>query len=246
MGAQQREILYAFVTISLFLALVIAIFFYFLFRQHKKYRQLQKEKLNAEISASETERNFIATELHNDLGPFLVSLKMRLHMISTNNPNELESCLEGISHAVNQIRMISRELAPMSLFTSSFLEAIELYVSDHKVREHIHVDVEVKDDIEFELERGSQVYRIIQEIIQNTIKHAQATTLSIEISKENKNMLIRTADDGVGFDMKKIKRDHKLGLGVLGIQSRVDFLNGSISINPESKRGTQYNIRVPI
>jgi len=90
------------------------------------------------------------------------------------------------------------------------------------------------------------VYRILQEIIQNTIKHAQATTLSIEISKENKDMLIRTADDGVGFDIKKIKRDHKLGLGVLGIQSRVDFLNGSMSINPESKRGTQYNIRVPI
>jgi len=148
MGAQQREILYAFITVSLFLALVIAIFFYFIFRQHKKYILIQQEKLNTEIIVSEAERNLIATELHNDLGPFLVSLKIRLHMISTNNSNELESCLEGISHAVNQIRMISRELAPMSLFTSSFQEAVELYVSDHKVREHIHVDVEVKDEIE--------------------------------------------------------------------------------------------------
>jgi len=246
MGAQQREIFYAFVTISLFLALVIAIFFYFLFRQHKKYILLQQEKLNAEIVAIEAERNLIATELHNDLGPFLVSLKMRLHMISTNNPNELESCLEGISHAVQQIRMISRELSPMSLFTTTFQEAIELYVSDHSVRDYIHIDIVEKDEVNLGSERGSQVYRILQEIIQNTIKHAHAKTLTIELSKENQHLLIRTADDGVGFDLTKIKQNHKLGLGVLGIQSRVDYLNGSISINPESKKGTQYNIRVPI
>ena len=87
---------------------------------------------------------------------------------------------------------------------------------------------------------------MLQEIILNTIKHAKANTLKIEISKEGDKLLIRTADDGIGFNLERMQAENKLGLGLLGIQSRIDFLKGTTSSSDETIKGTRYNIRIPI
>jgi two-component system, NarL family, sensor kinase len=247
MGTEERKIFIAFVIVSTFIGLVILFFFVNLLKQQRRYRQLQKEKLNSEINAAEMERNLIATELHNDIGPYLSSVKMRLDVIETAQSEELDACKAALDKCVQQVRDMAKAMAPLSIFEIPFQDALKMYIQEVNVHGTLKVVLTELDIVPLIPDQNNQIYRILQEIIQNTIKHAQASSLHIEISREGHNtMLIRTSDNGVGYELEKVRAANKLGMGLLGIQSRIDYLNGSISSSAENKSGTRYNIRIPI
>ena len=247
MGTEERKIFIAFVIVSTFIGLVILFFFVNLLKQQRRYRQLQKEKLNSEINAAEMERNLIATELHNDIGPYLSSVKMRLDVIETAQSEELDACKAALDKCVQQVRGMAKAMAPLSIFEIPFQDALKMYIQEVNVHGTLKVVLTELDIVPLIPDQNNQIYRILQEIIQNTIKHAQASSLHIEISREGVNtMLIRTSDNGVGYELEKVRAADKLGMGLLGIQSRIDYLNGSISSLAENKSGTRYNIRIPI
>lgn len=247
MGTQERKIFIAFGIVSAFIGLVILFFIINLLNQQRRYRQLQKEKLNSEINASEMERNLIATELHNDIGPYLSSVKMRLDVIVTAQSVELDACKAALDKCVQQVRGMAKAMAPLSIFEIPFQDALKMYIQEVNVHGTLKVVLTELDIVPLIPDQNNQIYRILQEIIQNTIKHAQASSLHIEISREGDNtMLIRTSDNGVGYELEKVRAANKLGMGLLGIQSRIDYLNGSISSSAENKSGTRYNIRIPI
>ncbi len=245
MGAQERKILILYILLGVFLAALLIYFFVILFRRQKKLKQLETEKLNAEIKAIAHERNTIAAELHNDLAPQLAAVKMRLHLLPVTDSAAMEACSEVLSECIQQIRNMTRSLSPISLYDLSFQAAIQKYIEDHKGKHSLQVQWIENDCIELTTEQHNQVYRIVQEMIYNAIKHSKGTRMTIEISKENDRMLIRTADDGVGFDFDVIKQTHQLGYGLLGIQSRVDYLQGTLSMQ-STRSGTCYNIRIPL
>ena len=247
MGTEERKIFIAFVIVSIFIGLVTLFFFINLLKQQRSYRQLQKEKLNSEINAAEIERNLIATELHNDIGPYLSSVKMRLDVIETAQSEELDACKAALDKCVQQVRGMAKAMAPLSIFEIPFQDALKMYIQEVNVHGTLKVVLTELDIVPLIPDQNNQIYRILQEIIQNTIKHAQASSLHIEISREGHNtMLIRTSDNGVGYELEKVRAANKLGMGLLGIQSRIDYLNGSISSSAENKSGTRYNIRIPI
>lgn len=246
MGAQERTILIAFLSVIGFIAAMLIYFFYNLFKQQRRYKILQQDKLNAEIATSEMERNFIATELHNDLGPYLSSVKMRLGLIASEEREHIKACEEALDFCVGQIRNLAKTLAPLSLYKLSFDEALQNYINKIKLDDQLAISLTIIEEVPLTEEQSSQLYRIMQEIILNTIKHAQAKTLRIELSREEDKLLIRTADDGKGYNMEKLREQNKLGLGLLGIQSRIDFLKGSMVSAEDFSKGTKYNIRIPI
>lgn len=247
MGTEERKIFIAFGIVASFIGLVIVFFFVNILKQQRRYKQLQKDKLNSEINAAETERNLIATELHNDIGPYLSSVKMRLDVINTNQYDELEACKTALDKCVLQIRNMAKAMAPLSIFEIPFQDALKKYVQEVNVAGRLRVELIEIERIKLTPDQNNQVYRILQEIIQNTIKHAHANVLKIEISKEADSiLLIRTSDDGIGYDLESIRSQHKLGLGLLSIQSRIDYLNGTMNTSDEIKLGTKYNIRIPI
>jgi signal transduction histidine kinase len=247
MGTEERKIFIAFGIVSAFIGLVILFFFINLLKQQRRYRQLQKEKLNSEIHAAEMERNLIAAELHNDIGPYLSSVKMRLDVIVTSQTEELDACKAALDKCVQQLRGMAKAMAPLSIFEITFQDALKKYVQEVNVQGTLKVELMELDIVPLTPDQNNQIYRILQEIIQNTIKHAQASILRIEISTEgDKILLIRTSDNGVGYELEKVRVANKLGMGLLGIQSRIDYLNGSIRTSDEIKLGTRYNIRIPI
>ena len=247
MGTEERKIFIAFGIVSAFIGLVTLLFFINLLKQQARYRMLQKEKLNSEINASELERNLIATELHNDIGPYLSSVKMRLDVIEATKSEELDACKAALDKCVQQVRGMAKAMAPLSIFEIPFQDALKMYIQEVNVHGTLKVELNELDIVPLIPDQNNQIYRILQEIIQNTIKHAQASSLLIEISREgDKTLLIRTSDNGVGYELEKVRAANKLGLGLLGIQSRIDYLNGSISSSDEHKSGTRYNIRIPI
>lgn len=246
MGTQERAIFIAFSLVAGFLAVVLAFFFFSLFKQNRKYRRLQKEKLNAEINATEMERNLIATELHNDIGPYLSSIKMRLNLLETTNQADLLDVKAALDKCVDQVRGMAKSLAPLAIFHIPLIDALKQYISQVSLDQSLKINLIEKESPSLTQDQSNQLYRILQEIILNTVKHAHATELNIEFSKEEDQLLIRTADNGVGYDAYEIREKHKMGLGLLGIQSRIEYLNGTMVISDEIKKGTRYNIRIPL
>lgn len=246
MGTQERAIFIAFSLVAGFLAVVLAFFFFSLFKQNRKYRRLQKEKLNAEINATEMERNLIATELHNDIGPYLSSIKMRLNLLETTNQADLLDVKAALDKCVDQVRGMAKSLAPLAIFHIPLIDALKQYISQVSFDQSLKINLIEKESPSLTQDQSNQLYRILQEIILNTVKHAHASELNIEFSKEEGQLLIRTADNGVGYDAYEIRATHKMGLGLLGIQSRIEYLNGTMVISDEIKKGTRYNIRIPL
>lgn len=246
MGTQERAIFIAFSLVAGFLAVLLAFFLLSLFKQNRKYRRLQKEKLNAEINATEMERNLIATELHNDIGPYLSSIKMRLNLLETTNQADLLDVKAALDKCVDQVRGMAKSLAPLAIFHIPLIDALKQYISQVSFDQSLKINLIEKESPSLTQDQSNQLYRILQEIILNTVKHAHATELNIEFSKEEDQLLIRTADNGVGYDAYEIRATHKMGLGLLGIQSRIEYLNGTMVISDEIKKGTRYNIRIPL
>lgn len=246
MGTHEREIFIAFTLVAVFLAILIIVFFINLFKQNRKYRRLQKEKLNAEINATELERNLIATELHNDIGPYLSSIKMRLNLLETKNMDDLLEVKAALDKCVEQVRGMAKSLAPLAIFHITLTDALKQYIAQVRVDQSLKINLIELDEPILNQDQSNQLYRILQEIILNTVKHAHATALNIEFSREGNQLLIRTADNGVGYDAYEIRAKHKMDLGLLGIQSRIEYLNGTIVVSDEIQKGTRYNIRIPL
>ncbi len=246
MGTQEREIFVAFSIVAGFLAVLLSFFFLSLFKQNRKYRKLQIDKLNAEINATELERNLIATELHNDIGPYLSSIKMRLNLLETQNKQDLLEVKAALDKCVDQVRGMAKSLAPLAIFHISLIDALKQYIANLSLDQSLKIQLIEKEIPTLTQDQSNQLYRVLQEIILNTVKHAHATELNIEFSLEGEQFLIRTADNGIGYDAYEIRENHKMGLGLLGIQSRIEYLNGTMVSSDEIKKGTRYNIRIPI
>ena len=246
MGTQEREIFVAFSLVAGFLAVLLSFFFLSLFKQNRKYRKLQIDKLNAEINATELERNLIATELHHDIGPYLSSIKMRLNLLETQNKEDLLEVKAALDKCVDQVRGMAKSLAPLAIFHISLIDALKQYIANLSLDQSLKIQLIEKEIPTLTQDQSNQLYRVLQEIILNTVKHAHATELNIEFSLEGDQFLIRTADNGIGYDAYEIRENHKMGLGLLGIQSRIEYLNGTMVSSDEIKKGTRYNIRIPI
>jgi len=248
MGPEERKIFIAFIVVAGFIALVVGLFFYYIFKQQHRYRKLQKEKLNAEIQAAEIERNELATQLHNDIAPYLSSIRMRLQLLDEDTSGTIAENITALDACIQKIRHISKQLSPLTTFDLSFKEALEHYSADLKTAGLLQIHIIEKNTITVTSETNSQVYRILQEIIANTLKHANATTLTLELSSDNDELFIRTADNGIGFNLHTVRKSTKRGLGLLSIYSRVDYLNGTIAIDSGHKKqsGVKFNIRIPL
>jgi signal transduction histidine kinase len=246
MGTQEGKIFVAFGLVALFLAMIIFIFIYWLMKQHAVYRLLEKEKTDAEFKAIEEERNEIATGLHNEIGPGLIGIRLQLLSMKTFDPTALEDCAESLSKSIQQIRGLSHQLAPLSVYNVPFQRALEHYIDNVRGQEKLEISFHEQHDYELSPEAHSHIYRILQEIISNTLKHAQATRLVIETSVEGNQLVIRTADDGVGFDFRAKAIHSNLGLGLPSIERRVRLMQGTLHFPDDFNIGTRYNIRIPI
>lgn len=246
MGTQEAKIFVAFGLVALFLAVVIFIFIYRLMKQQAIYRQLEREKTDAEFRAIELERNEIATELHNEIGPGLIGIRLQLLSMTSFDQATLEDCAESLSRSIHKIRGLSHQLAPLSVYNVPFQRALEQYIENIRGAGALDIRFYEEHDCELSSEAHSHIYRILQEIIINTLKHAKASRLTIETAVEGNELVIRTADDGIGFDYHARSIHTKMSMGLPSIERRVRLMQGSLHFPEDNKTGTRFNIRIPI
>jgi signal transduction histidine kinase len=125
------------------------------------------------------------------------------------------------------------------------LEAIREFLLQVKNKQSVNIQLYVVKEISVPKEKEIHIFRMVQEIVHNTIKHAQAHNLQIGFSEEGGHLLCLTKDDGRGFDKEKILAG-SLGLGLRSLESRCEILNGVLTLDSTPGGGTNYFIKIPV
>lgn len=243
MGPSERDLYIAIVVVILFVILLMTVFFYFIFQKQKKLVSLQQQSVTNELLKAETERYELATKLHNDIVPYLAGVKLRLGMIADPHPDIKEECIPGLEKSIEIIRGISKRMAPMGFFNKNFLKGIEYYVQSTGISKTLHVELIEHHAIQLEHQKNTFVYKLLQELVLNTFKHSKASHLKIEVSIDRNELLIRTADNGIGFPLDTDMLNRGMGLRLM--QIIVDTLEGKMFKADQELPGTRYNFRIP-
>lgn len=201
-----------------------------------------------EINAIENERKRVASDLHDELGAVLSAVKLRLSSIETISETDSENihlALLHIDDIIIKIRYIANDLMPSVLFRKGLVSAIGEYLHNFVSATGLLVELVPYNMPQLSQSHKVHIYRILQEIIQNTVKHAKAKNLKIEIYTNNNDLVILTCDDGIGFNYEAMKYQNT-GSGLYSIQTRTDILGGLMHINSRQGHGTRYYIELPL
>jgi signal transduction histidine kinase len=232
---------------SIIIGVVIMFFISAIVRQQRKVSLWQQARIAAEINTLEAERKRIAGDLHDELGPMLSAIKLQINHLEPEDETEsavLEKSSKQIDTIIQRFREISYDLLPNTLVRKGFIKATDEYISKLKILHHLEIDFNT-NDFSLTPEREVNLYRVIQEIMQNTIKHARATILNITIIKKDKSIFLQTKDNGIGFNYNEKSLEAK-GVGLLSLQSRAQLLGGQLVVHTQPGSGTTFEIEIPI
>ncbi|MBX7172362.1 MAG: hypothetical protein K1X72_15455 [Pyrinomonadaceae bacterium] len=199
------------------------------------------------IESQEAERKRIATELHDGLGQNLVVIKNRAALGIKKGEDkervvkELNNISESATQALDEVREITNNLRPQLLDRLGLTKAINAMLKKLSGVIEIESEIDSIDNIFNENEEIS-IYRIVQESLNNVIKHADATVVSVKIKRNEDNILIRIKDNGKGFDSANIKS----GLGLVGLKERSQLLNGELLIDSKIGAGTTIKVKIQL
>jgi PAS domain S-box-containing protein len=202
---------------------------------------------NAYINAQDKERLEIGKELHDNINQILSTTQLYLDVALHNNDMRMEligKSLENVHFAINEIRNLSRSLVPPSLGDIGLKASIKDLVDSINLVQKIKISLRYSIKNEARLEDAVQlmVFRIIQEQVNNIIKHAKADNASITMSLVKKQLVLQIADNGVGFDMQRTKK----GIGLTNIANRVKLLNGEMNLKTQKGSGCVLEVTIPI
>jgi signal transduction histidine kinase len=243
----QAQILYITVIFSVLITVIIIYFFVSIIRYHRRYVKLQRERILAEITIQENERKRIAIDLHDSLGPLLSAVKLNINSIDIQpaDQNILDKAGKSLDEIIGSMRQISYDLLPNTLERKGLAEAVKDFVGHLPQTKSINIQIYIVKNIQVPKEKEIHVFRMLQEIIHNTIKHAEAKNLQIGLSEEDNFLLVLAKDDGKGFDFEKEKQ-RSGGLGLKSLESRCEILNGIISLESKPGFGTNYFVKIPM
>jgi PAS domain S-box-containing protein len=216
-------------------------------RSHDQLRQLSA----ALQTIREEERTHIARELHDDLGQILASLRMDLSLLQKEDGTSSDSLRlmagmeQNLLTAIASLRRIATNLRPRALDEGGLYFALKGLCEDFVERYGIPSTL-LADEAELRLDDAAStaIFRIVQEALTNIARHAQASSVTMNLFRSNSELLITIRDDGRGIlpeDMEKAE-----SLGLIGMRERVWAMNGDITINSDEPPGTRIDIVLPV
>ncbi len=219
-------------------------------KAQKLQAQLKEEELksiNAMVEGQEKERQRIANDLHDDLGSLMANIKMHFSSFKSKDSDHLyQRTNDLIEEAYQKIRHIAHAKNSGVLAKNGLYQAIKNHAKSVSAAKEIKIKV-IENGLHERLENSVEltIFRIIQELITNTIKHAEAKELDIHLNQYDNVFNIMVEDDGIGFDNTKPRKDQS-GMGLNSIERRIEDLGGTVIIETRPESGTSVIIDIPL
>jgi signal transduction histidine kinase len=218
--------------------------------QQHRISELEKDKqlvaVDSMLKGQEEERSRLAKDLHDGLGGLLSGVKFSLSnmkdnlIITPDNMAVFERSLDMIDTSIKELRRVAHNMMPEMLTKFGLDEALKEYCNSINATNLLAVKYQ-SIGMDTRIEKSSEIiiYRIVQELLNNILKHAAATEAMVQLLKEEGRFNVIVEDNGKGFDAALL---HNKGAGLTSIQSRVNYLKGQIDIHSEPGKGTLVNM----
>ena len=239
----------------------IILFVILYYRRQRKQRLIaerleethRQQMLEASVESQESVRRQIGGDLHDEIGTLLSATRMSLNQILkfgddvTKREHLLQETQKQLNDALNNVRRISKDLMPSTLDEFGLIAALKDFTQ--KITEHTGILVcfnhgELEEIFNKKIEL--MLYRSSQELINNALKHAQASIINITLSKNEDRLILNVSDNGIGFDLAEVNQPNR-GIGIKNIESRISVIKGGqIKFDVEKGRGAGFEISVPL
>ncbi|MDZ4794129.1 MAG: sensor histidine kinase [Bacteroidota bacterium] len=223
--------------------------------QQQQIRELEKDKqlvaVDSMLKGQEEERSRLAKDLHDGLGGLLSGVKFSISNMKDNlvmTPDNMivfERSLDMIDTSIKELRRVAHNMMPEMLTRFGLDEAVKEYCNIINTTKLLTVKYQSLG-MEARLDKSVEIiiYRIIQELLNNTMKHAAATESFVQLIREGNRLNVVVEDNGKGFNMNL--PENKDGAGIANVRSRVDYLKGQLDIHSELGKGTLVNIEFKV
>jgi signal transduction histidine kinase len=234
------------------------------YRNYKQKQKLQQQRINeletqqqltateAVLKGEEQERTRLAKDLHDGLGGMLSGIKysfntMKGNLIMTPENNQaFERSMDMLDSSIKEMRRVAHNMMPETLVKFGLDTALKDFCNEINQSGALQVSYQSigLENAAIEQTTAITVYRIVQELINNTMKHAAAKTAIVQVTKSDGHLSVTVEDDGKGFDTAILKR--ATGIGWSNIQNRVEFLKGNLDVQSSKEKGTSVFIELII
>lgn len=245
-------ILFIILATIIFIVFVAGLFI-FIFNYRKRILMHENEKqllaLNSILKGQEEERSRMAKDLHDGVGSMLSSIKLNLSFLtgnlslSTNDSFLFNKSLQQLDTAIAEMRRVAHNMMPEALLQLGLRDALQDFCDDINASKKVFVKFTVIGNIDL-ADKNMEVvlYRIVQELTNNALKHAEAKNILIQINRHSRGITVVVEDDGKGFVPELTRK----GAGLTNIESRIKFLKGAYDIQSDIGNGASITAEIPL
>lgn len=207
----------------------------------------QQQRTEAILEAEEKERVRIARDLHDGIGQMIAAARMALGNFLSKKKVEnedIQNSLDLLEESIKEIREISHNMMPGALTKLGLSTALKQFVNKINALGGLQIDLQIigiKERLSEKVE--TMLYRVVQEVLNNIIRHADATKVNIELVKHESELILVIEDNGKGFNINELQNQ---GVGIKNITTRVEYLNGSVNFDSALGRGTSVIVEIPL
>jgi two-component system, NarL family, sensor kinase len=252
MPNQSSEII-AVIVAGIFLALLLVGFIITMVVVYRKRQyQHQQELLNARLEIQENIFKNLSEEIHDNIGQELSVLKLTLSVISLKKEAEAEKFIGEsrgmVNHIISGISDLSKSLHTDRIIKIGVIEAVKFELEKIQ-KTNLFKTSFTYADVEFNINPGNEIFlfRIIQEILNNIIKHSKAQHINAELIHRENSIIFTFTDDGIGFDVREAMQrpTSNRGIGLTSMVNRAKLIGGQLSVISQPGKGTKTVIEIP-
>jgi signal transduction histidine kinase len=236
------------------LVLIFGGFTFIKFRENQHNKRLEKQKREEQrmrfaevVKAQEEERTRIARDLHDGIGHLMAAIKLNSCALDLKEPQNIQiqaNTQQIIDQASSEVRQISHQLMPQTLSDLGLQASLQELA--HRINKSGKITVSIEGEAIHQLDKAAEVsvYRIVQEVLNNCLKYAQASHFNIRHRVDLQQFIVTMEDNGIGFEPEKIQQSQ--GIGWKNMAARVELVSGKMEIFSAPGKGTKVEISIPL
>jgi signal transduction histidine kinase len=232
-----------YLVLSIIGLLSLLTYFYFQYKRRKEAEEAQKRYSSMLMQSQEEERQRIAKELHDSIGQNVLFIKNQIKKIFNDEQPTLTTSVDNI---LQNVRSISKDLYPNELERYGLENAVEILSKQISDEFGIFMSCDLAG-IDNKTSKSNKInlYRIMQEFVNNSIKHAQSKAIRITSQLKNSSIQLVLQDNGIGFDVNQVNNTANKSFGLLNIEERIKMMNGQLTYETSPGHGTKFIINLP-